>query len=119
MLHASYRSLFGKVALTLFLFAPLTALAEVSDKVPSVFYMWCVGAVSSIACFMVSYYRRWLAPVLGILPALWFASLLWEIHSSDVGIHLYREQGVSYYAQAYMALILFISGAVLGWVKNK
>lgn len=118
MLHASYRSLFAKVTLILSLLAPLEALAEVSDKVPSIPYVWSVAAISSVVYFLASRYRRSLALVLGTLPAVWFASLLLEIHSSDVGMYLYREQGISYYAHAYAALILLVSSAIFGWVKK-
>jgi hypothetical protein len=118
MLHPSYHTLLSKVALLLML-VPVAASAEVSDKEPSILYVWGVGAAASVVCFLGSYYRRWLAPVIAALPALWFASLFMEIHSEDISPHLYNEQGLAYYVQAYLALAFFVFGVILGLLVNK
>jgi hypothetical protein len=60
------------------------AFAEVSDKEPTLGLIWAVGAFSAFLCFVVARLQRWLAPVVGALPLLWFVSLLMEIHASDV-----------------------------------
>jgi purine-cytosine permease-like protein len=119
MLHSAYRSLLSKVIACFFMFVPILAFAEVSDKEPSIFYIWGVAAIATVVCFLGAHYRRWLALVLAVPPALWFASLLMEIHSADIGPYLYKEQGSAYYVQVYLALVLFMSGTLFAWLKNK
>lgn len=119
MLYSSDRALPQKIALSLLLLVPTAALAEVSDKVPSLLFVWALGSIAAVICFVGAYFHRWLAPVLAVLPLLWFASLLTEIHSADVGPYLHAEQGLSYYVQSYLSLVLFISGVILGLVMNK
>lgn len=118
MLHPFSRALSPKIAVGLLLFIPPAVFAEVSDKEPSLLSVWAIGSVAAIICFVGTYFFKWLAPVLAALPFLWFASLLVEIHSADVGPYLYAEQGLSYYVQSYLSLTLFISGIVLGLVMN-
>lgn len=99
------------------LLAPSLAFAEVSDKEPTIGLIWAVGAFSALLCFMVARLRRWLAPIVGALPLLWFVSLLMEIHASDVAPYLYAEQGLGYYVQSYLSLGLLIGGMGAGcWV---
>ncbi|NML15946.1 hypothetical protein [Azohydromonas caseinilytica] len=119
MLHSLERAVSLKVTAALFLTLPLATWAEVSDKEPSTAHIWLVGFLAALLCFAGVRYRRWLAPVLAALPAFWFVSLLVEIHSPDVGPHLYAEQGPLYYVQAYLSLGLFVSGVILGWRLNR
>jgi len=119
MLYPLDRALSLKVGVGLLLFIPGAVFAEVSDKEPSLLSVWAMGAVAAIICFVGTYFYKWLAPLLAVLPLLWFASLLVEIHSADVGPYLYAEQGLSYYVQSYLSLTLFISGIILGLVMNK
>lgn len=119
MLHTTDRALSpSKIALSLLLLVPATAFAEVSDKEPSLIFVWALGAGAAAICFIGARFRKWLAPLLAVLPLLWFASFLAEIHSADVGPYLYAEQGLSYYVQSYLSLALFVSGLVLGLLKN-
>ena len=108
-----------RVFVSLLLLFPTAALAEVSDKEPTLLFVWTIGAVAAVICFFGTYFRKWLAPILATLPLLWFASFLMEIHSKDVGPYLYAEQGLSYYVQSYLSLTLFISGIALGLLMNK
>jgi hypothetical protein len=119
MLHSSDRTLLIKVVFSLLVFIPTAALAEVSDKEPSILHVWIVGVAASVVCFVGSYHRQWLVPVLAALPSLWFASLLIEFHSADIGPYLYAEQGIPYFIQTYLSLTTFVSGVVLGLLKNK
>lgn len=118
MLHSADRALSTKIALCLLAF-PTHALAEVSDKEPSVFCMWSVGVVAALVCYFGSRHRRWLALVLGGLPALWYGSLFMEIHSADIRTHLYVEQGAAYYVQAYLSFTIFVLGLAAGLVANR
>lgn len=119
MLHPSYRSLPKEIVFSTLLLVPALAYAEVSDKEPSSYYIWSVGAVAATVCFFGAYYRRWLLVLLAPPPALWFISLFLEIHSADVGAALYREQGLLYYLQAYLSLALFVLSGGVGWLLNK
>ncbi len=118
MLHPSNRALSFKLVLAALSFVPTIAFAEVSDKEPTLLYVWLVGIVASLVCLAGTYYRRWLAPILAALPFLWFASLLIEIHSADVGPYLYAEQGMTYYVQTYLSLAVFVAGLLLGLFLN-
>lgn len=118
MLHSPRRAVSEKIAFCL-LFIPGTVLAEVSDKEPSIISVWSVGVTAALVCYFGSRQRRWLAPVLGALPVLWFASLFVEIHSTDIGSYLYAEQGPAYYVQAYLSFTTFVVGLALGLHRNK
>lgn len=118
MLHSPRCALFEKIAFCLLLF-PSTVLAEVSDKEPSVLCIWSVGVAAALVCYFGSRHRRWLAPVLGGLPALWYGSLFVEIHSTDIRSYLYAEQGAAYYVQAYLSFTTFVVGLALGLLRNK
>jgi len=117
MLYPSIRAPLKLIVVGLLLFSS-TAFAEVSDKEPSLFFVWAVGAVSAVICFLGTYFRKWLAPILAILPILWFGSFFLEIHSDDICPFLYAEQGLSYYVQSYLSLGIFIIGIVLGLFMN-
>lgn len=121
MLDSSHRASSEKelAALGLLLLVPTAAFAEVSDKEPSLLFVWALGAGAAAICLVGISFYRWLTPVLAVLPLLWFASFLTEIQSADVGPRLYAEQGLSYYVQSYMSLFLFISGVASGLVVNK
>ncbi|MEJ8849428.1 hypothetical protein [Variovorax rhizosphaerae] len=82
-------------------------------------HIWGFGIAACVACFLVGCWRRWFGLVLAIMPAVWFVSLLLEIHSADVGPYLYNEQGSAYYVQAYLALALFVAGVVLGALRSR
>lgn len=84
MLHSTHRAPSTIITFFMLLLAPGLAFAEVSDKEPTLGLIWAVGAFSALLCFMGARLQRWLAPVVGALPLLWFVSLLMEIHASDV-----------------------------------
>ncbi len=69
------------------------AYAEVSDKVPSIHELWLAGLAAGVVCAAAGWFRHRLLWVLLPLAALFFVSLLLEIHAPDVGAALYREQG--------------------------
>jgi hypothetical protein len=119
MLYFSNCTLHKKIAVGLLLFFPTAAFAEVSDKEPSLFFVWTIGTVAAIICFSGAYFRKWLALILAAPPLLWFAGFFMEIHSEDISPYLYIEQGLTYYVQSYLSLTLFIFGIVLGLLMNK
>ncbi|AQW30100.1 hypothetical protein ACEQ38_15940 [Ralstonia syzygii subsp. celebesensis] len=95
------------------------AYAEVSDKVPSIHELWLAGLAAGVVCAAAGWFRHRLLWVLLPLAALFFVSLLLEIHAPDVGAALYREQGAAYYAQAYLAFGLVLLGGWIGWRWNR
>jgi hypothetical protein len=106
MLYPTHRKLPTIIRLITLLLTPGLAFAEVSDKVPSMMTIWTLGVSAAVLCLITARFRAWLTPIVGLLPLLWFVSLLMEIHSADVAPHLYAEQGLSYYVQSYIALAL-------------
>ena len=119
MLYSSYCTLFNRIAFSLVLLAvPTAAIAEVSDKEPTLLWLWGLGATAAIICCIGACFCRWLIPVLAAYPFLWFVSFFIEIHAPDIGHALYLEQGILYYVQAYLSFILFLSGIILGLALN-
>lgn len=107
------------VALAACLLIPGWCAAEVSDKVNSLPEIWGIGLGAAVVCFFGAYFRPWTLLLLATVPAYWFISFLFEIHLSDIAPALWVEQGVSYYAQTYAAIGLWILGMSAGWVLNK
>ena len=100
-------------------FYPTVLLAEVSDKEPDAVLFWQVGLAAALLCLFTTRYRPWLGAICFAPAAIWFTSLLLEIHSPDVGPYLRLEQGNGYYLQAYAALALATSGLVAGYIWHR
>jgi hypothetical protein len=101
------------------LLLPAAAFAEVSDKEPSLIFVWSTGFIAAAICLFGIYFRKWLAPILAAPPLFWFISFFIEIHSEDIRPYLYAEQGLSYYIQSYLAFAILISGILLGLFIKK
>jgi len=114
MLHPSNRTLLTFVWLTTLLY-PASAFAEVSDKEPTASLIWAVGLTAGVLCSLLTRIRPWFGITILLPASLWFAALFWEMHLSDVSLHLYREQGSIYYLQAYAAFIAVVCGFALGY----
>ena len=118
MLCSAYRAILVH-AFTAILLYRCAALAEVSDKEPTTDLFWTVGIAAALLCLFGTRIKLWLGIVFFIPTLLWFGSLFWEIHSSDVGPFLLREQGAIYYWQAYAAFVTVLCGFVIGYVWHK
>ncbi|MDR3300854.1 MAG: hypothetical protein LBU43_12890 [Candidatus Accumulibacter sp.] len=94
-------------------------MAEVSDKEPSLLFIWGLGATAAVICFIGACFQKWLVPVFAAFPLFWFVSFYVEIHSTDIGSYLYTEQGIYYYVQSYLSFTLFLSGIFLGLILNR
>jgi hypothetical protein len=114
MPYSPDRALSKKIAVAFLLLFPAVAFAEVSDKEPSLIFVWSISLIAAVICFFGAYFRKWLTPILAALPLLWFVSFFIEIHSEDIRLHLYAEQGLSYYVQSYLAFAILIFGILLG-----
>lgn len=117
MLFASYRSCWLLLSMVALYSHP--ALAEVSDKEVASSLFWSIGLVAALLCLVTARVRPWLGAISFAPALLWFGSLLFELHSPDVGPHLLREQGITYYLQAYAALGLVLLGLLLGCLWHK
>ena len=118
MLHPAYRAVLMRLSFALFLF-PGSALAEVSDKEPSIDQFWAVGIMAALLCLFGTRIKPRLGIVFFAPVALWFMSLFLELHSADVGPSLLREQGTIYYWPAYVAFGAVLCGLVIGYVWHK
>jgi len=114
MLRPSHRAVLAQLALAIRLHSG-AALAEVSDKEPTAGFLWAVGLGTGMLCLLGTRIKPWLGAAIFVLAVLWFISLFAEIHSSDVGPHLLREQGADYYWQAYAAFSVVVGGFVIGY----
>ena len=117
MLHSTDRALSKALIVFVATFYLPCAYAEVIDKVPTLSFIWAVAIASGVVCLVATYFRRWLL-ILAAFPAIWFLSLLLEIHSPDVGPALLVEAGRGYIVQVYLAALSVIALGVLGWILN-
>lgn len=115
MLHSLNRTLLMLVCLAY----PTVLMAEVSDKEPGTVLFWQVGTGAALLCFLAARARPWLGAACFIPAMIWFITIFFEIHSSDVGPHLRLEQGDGYYLQAYAAFGIAISGLIAGYLWHK
>ncbi|MDP3271104.1 MULTISPECIES: hypothetical protein [Limnobacter] len=100
-------------------FLPLCAHAEVLDKLPQIQDMWLYAALGFLFAG-VALRIHWALFVLALVyPALWFVSLLMEVHSFDLGPAIVVEAGQSYSMNAYAAAIIWLLGVVGLFVWKK
>lgn len=93
-------------------FLPLCAHAEVLDKLPQIQDMWLHAALGFLFAG-VALRIHWGVFVLALVyPALWFVSLLMEVHSFDLGPAIVAEAGQSYSMNAHAAVIVWLLGVV-------
>lgn len=108
----------GTIALATLL-APGLAVAEVSDKIPSLLEIWGVAGLAAFVLLLAARFRpSVLLPTL-LLATMWFMALLVEIHAPDVGPVILREQGLVYVMQAYAAGALIVGGGLVGWTWRR
>lgn len=94
---------------------PAPALAEVSDKAPSITSLWIWIVVLTVAAFFAGTWRWWAA-----VPVVAFALLVaWagaeELMSFDVGPAILRELGEDHIAAAWVAAwVQAIAPAIAG-----
>ncbi|MCS0595459.1 hypothetical protein [Massilia agri] len=100
-------------------FIPGTAIAEVSDKEPTISLFWTVGLTAAMLCLFAARLRPWLGVLFFATVAFWFIGLLLEIHSPDVGPYLRLEQGTVYYIQAYAAFAVVLFGLIVGLIWRR
>jgi hypothetical protein len=99
--------------------APTAALAEVSDKIPSLPQIWGIAGVAALALLLAMRFKPRISWLILPLLGLWFTTLLLEVHSADVGPAIVSEQGVGYVVQVYLAAGLAVVAGWIGWRWRK
>lgn len=93
-------------------FLPLYAHAEVLDKLPQAQDMWLHAALGFLFAG-VALRIHWGVFVLALVyPAVWYVSLLIDVHSFDLGPAIVAEAGQSYSTNAHAAAIVWLLGVV-------
>ena len=84
----------------LLLFIPGTVWAEVMDKEPSLFAIWCWAVIAASLLYAAARFRPWLLRVVAPLPAMFFCNQLSEVSDPFVGSAMLREMGAAYIANS-------------------
>lgn len=98
---------------------PATALAEVTDKIPTLPEIWGCAALAALALLLAMRLKPRLSWLILPLLGLWFTTLLLEVHSADVGPAIVSERGVGYVVQVYLAGGLAVVAGWIGWRWRK
>ena len=99
--------------------APAAALAEVSDKIPSLPQIWGIAGIAALALLLAMRYKPRTSWLILPLLAVWFTALLLEVHSADVGPAIVSEQGIGYVVQVYLAEGIAVVAGWIGWRWRK
>lgn len=99
------------------LVVPLCAQAEVMDKLPQTQDMWLHAALGVLFAGIALRIHWGMFALALVYPALWFASLLIDMHSFDLGPAIVAEGGQPYLTNAHAAVIVWLLGVVglMGW----
>lgn len=93
-------------------YLPFYAHAEVLDKLPQVQDMW-LHATAGVLIAYIALRIHWGLFALGLIyPALWFASLLMDLYSFDLGPAIAVEAGRLYSMNTHAATIVWLLGVV-------
>ena len=82
---------------------PLTAYAEVADKMPSQPRLWAEGLVLGVLVFVLGRWRPWLALIPGALGALLVLNAWGDFHEPAMAEAIRAELGSGYEAVSYTA----------------
>ena len=104
------------VALSTF---PVSALAEVSDKMATIPQLWVQGAIGSLALLLLVRLSRWFAlPGAAVVAFLGIGS--YETFADPfVGPAILHEQGTPYLASSYGSVALMAAGLIVGFAPNR
>lgn len=106
------------VASILFLF-PVTAYAEVSDKVPSILRLWGTGILLGVIGFLAIQYRKWAGAIVAVV-AIFFCYIHHGIIVDEfVGPAVIKEQGSKYIISVYGSIGVMILPLIIGMFFNR
>ena len=110
-----------KWLLLCFLFLPLEAFAEVSDKMPSITEIILKGIVIAVVVFMAGRLKWWLGLIALPVAVLFLIGTISLWHEVGMREALLKEQGWLYFAalafQVFIISLASIVGAVIGYRK--
>jgi hypothetical protein len=120
MLHPSSCKLLNKnIFVSAILLTPAVVFAEVSDKEPSLCFVWTLGIIAALVCFAATFFLKWYGTIVAVFPLFWFVLHFIELHFDDVGMFLYIEQGAAYFIQSYLAASLVLLATLAGFFVGK
>ncbi|HEX4916451.1 MAG TPA: hypothetical protein VFV43_00995 [Limnobacter sp.] len=100
---------------------PLIAHAEVLDKLPQIHDMWMHNLLGVLIAYL-GLRLHWTVFLLAVsYQSLWFANLLMDLHSFDLGPAIIAEAGNQYAVNAHAAVGVWVV-AVVGlcfWSANR
>ena len=103
----------------IFLLLPAAAMAEVSDKLPSMSQLWAQGAVVSAVLLILIWRNIWFS-ILGAAAAVLFRVMSYDsLADPFVGPAIITEQGNLYVFSSYGSVALIVLGSALGCVLNR
>jgi hypothetical protein len=94
--------------------APVSAVAEVSDKILPLSRIWLWSGLGAIAVFAAWRYRRWAGLLVSLPASMVPIATIAEVRDPYVGPAILEEQGWLYGASAYGSLSLIVVAALLG-----
>ena len=94
--------------------APVSALAEVSDKIPPLSQIWLWSGLGAIVAFAAWRYRLWAGLLVSLPASVVPIATIAEVRDPYVGPAILEEQGWLYAASAYGSLVLIVVAALLG-----
>ncbi len=100
------------------LLLPSIAIAEVSDKMPSLFLVLGQGLLVAIVLFALSWFRWWLVFVGVLVAAFLFTGTIELWRDTPMREALLREQGLRYFFALAATDLFALLAAALAWHKN-
>jgi hypothetical protein len=111
-----------RVILLFLVLVPVSAWAEVSDKIPSIFQMWVQGIIFGVICFYLASKKWWLAIVGVGLSIILFAGVYDMEADKYMRQAVINEQGETYliygYLSSFVVLLLAVLGIIYGYKKR-
>jgi hypothetical protein len=101
---------------------PNIAFAEVMDKEPSLLFVWAMAVFPSLVAYWVGRRSPLLLLLVLPLPLLFYIGQLSELTDPFVGPAMWQEAGLLYGVSSWVAPMLFIVAAGLGfrlWYAHK
>ena len=107
-----------KITTLAILLLPFPALAEVSDKMPTITQLWLQGLIGAILLLLLIRRFIW-ASILGFCVVPFFAFASYDMLADPfVGPAIMKEQGTSYIVSAYGSVVLMFAGLAVGIYLN-